>query len=158
MTTNEKAFLDMIAWAEIGPAVLQESDDGYNVLVGSLPGKVRLFYEYHDHPRIVVQVHSRGNVIHSSAAGRYQIVRRNFDFYRRPLRLKGFYPEDQDKIALHLIRECRAIEDIDSGRIEQAIIKCRSRWASLPGAGYGQPEKRLADLLQAYERAGGATE
>jgi len=31
-------------------------------------------------------------------------------------------------------------------------------WASLPGAGYNQPERKLAALLQAYANAGGSTD
>ena len=32
---NRKAFRGMIAWSEIGPALLKVSNDGYNVCVGS---------------------------------------------------------------------------------------------------------------------------
>jgi hypothetical protein len=39
MSPNLKAFLDMIAWSEIGPALLAKSDNGYNVCVGSTPEK-----------------------------------------------------------------------------------------------------------------------
>ena len=34
---NRCAFLDMLAASEIGAALLAETDDGYNVLVGSTP-------------------------------------------------------------------------------------------------------------------------
>ena len=40
MTGNEKAFLDMLAWSELGDKIIAQSDNGYNVLVGSLPGHV----------------------------------------------------------------------------------------------------------------------
>lgn len=152
MTTNLKAFLDMIAWAELGPDLLSVSDDGYNVLVGSTNNKLDLFYGYADHPRRVVQVRPG---LTSTAAGRYQILKRNFDYYRRTLHLPDFGPASQDKIALQLIRECNAVADINAGKVESAIHKCRSRWASLPGAGYAQPEKKMADLIAAYRRAGG---
>lgn len=33
--------------------------------------------------------------------------------------------------------------------------KVSNLWASLPGAGYGQPEHRLETLVAAYQRAGG---
>ena len=144
---NLKAFLDMIAWAEIGPEMLAESDRGYDVIVGSIPGNIKKFRPYSDHPRIYV---SRMN---STAAGRYQILKKNYDFYKRELGLKGFWPEDQDKIALRLISECGATQDIIAGRIEAAIHKCRSRWASLPGAGYNQPEKSIDRLVMVYRDA-----
>ena len=46
MTPNERAFLDMIAVSEIGPALLAKSDNGYNVLVGATPKKPLLFSDY----------------------------------------------------------------------------------------------------------------
>ena len=47
---NVLAFLDMLAWSEIGPDMLAdpESEDGYRLLVGSLPGKLKTFASYAD--------------------------------------------------------------------------------------------------------------
>lgn len=147
MTRNLKAFLDMIAVSEIGRKLLRESDDGYNVLVGGT-----LFHSYADHPRTVVKLRPD---LSSSAAGRYQILMRYFDFYKRELGLRDFSPASQDKIAIRLIQECRAMADIEAGRFDEAVRKCRSRWASLPGAGYKQHENDIAYLREAYTRAGG---
>lgn len=102
-------------------------------------------------PRRLVSLPKLG--IKSTAAGRYQILARYYDHYRRELGLSNFGPMNQDRIALQFIRECRAIADIQQGDISNAIRKCRSRWASLPGAGYGQPEHSLSHLLAAYQRA-----
>ena len=41
------------------------------------------------------------------------------------------------------------------GRIREAIAKCANIWASLPGAGYGQREHKLADLLAKFTEFGG---
>lgn len=147
MNVNRRAFLDMIAWSEIGPALLARSDDGYNILVGG-----GLFEGYTDHPRLKVKVREG---LWSTAAGRYQILARIFDAYREPLGLPDFGPASQDAIALQLVRECKALADVDAGRIETAVRKCRSRWASLPGAGYGQHENKMTKLLDAYIAAGG---
>jgi len=160
MNRNEKAFLDMIAWSEIGQDVLAASDNGYNVLVGSLPGRVRMFDSYVDHPRILVEIHSHApdgspTRILSTAAGRYQILKRIFDHYRPFLHLPDFSPASQDAIALELIRERHAIPAIAAGRIVEAIYLCRGAWASIPGAGYDQPEHRLDFLIAAYTAAGG---
>jgi muramidase (phage lysozyme) len=146
MTRNQRAFLDMIAYSEIGPKLLSESDNGYNVIVGGT-----LFRDYSDHPRQSIKLPRLG--IKSTAAGRYQILARYFDAYKKILKLPDFSPASQDKIALQLIHECRALDEIESGDIEEAIKLCRSRWASLPGASYGQHENRLDDLLAAYELA-----
>ena len=67
----------------------------------------------------------------------------------------GFSPINQDRIAIQQIRERRAIPDIEAGRIRDAIAKIRNIWASLPGAGYGQHEQKIDDLVRAYVAAGG---
>jgi lysozyme len=149
---NRGAFLDMIAFSEIGPQLLAASDNGYDVIVGSTPAAPKLFDGYADHPRILVDL---GNGLKSTAAGRYQLLARYFDAYRRQLGLPDFSPQSQDLIALQQIRERRALDDIDAGRVSQAIAKVKNIWASLPGAGYGQRENGYADLLLAYQRAGG---
>jgi muramidase (phage lysozyme) len=151
MTPNQKAFLDMIAYSEIGPELLKVSDNGYNVCVGSTPASPILFTDYSSHPRI------RDARTNSDAAGRYQFMGRYWDFYRRQLGLPDFGPDSQDRWALALIGECHAMAVIEAGMIPEAILLCRSRWASLPGAGYGQHENSLAVLEQAYIDAGGVT-
>jgi muramidase (phage lysozyme) len=161
MSPNLKAFLDMIAHSELGNELLAQSDDGYNVIVGSIPGHVTLFNSYQDHPRRLVTIehdNDDGTVrtLQSTAAGRYQILKRYFDFYKSSLKLKDFGKESQDAIAVQMIRECKALADIEAGHFAVAVDKCRSRWASLPGAGYaGQHENSLPNLLAAYTKAGG---
>lgn len=149
---NRKAFLDMIAFSELGKDLLRVSDNGYKVIVGSTAKKPILFYSYADHPRKIVWINSK---LSSSAAGRYQIKEDIFDAYKKQLGLKDFGHDAQDAIALQLLKECKALEDIDAGRFSQAVKKCRSRWASLPGAGYGQHENSLDKLKKAYADAGG---
>jgi len=144
MNPNRKAFLDMIAFSE-GTAHL--GDNGYNVLVGG-----KLFDGYADHPRRVVRLNEK---LSSSAAGRYQLLARYFDFYKKLLKLPDFSPESQDAIAIQQIKECRALNDIDAGLFDIAIRKCSRIWASFPGAGYGQHENKLENLRAAYEKAGG---
>lgn len=151
--SNRQAFLDMIAFSEIGQGLLKVSDRGYNVIVGSTPAKPDLFTGYADHPRKLVDL---GKGLKSTAAGRYQLLARYFDAYKRTLSLPDFSPASQDAIALQQIRECRALDDIDAGRFDQAVPKCARIWASLPGAGYGQHENSLSDLRAAYVMAGGA--
>ena len=147
-----KAFLGAIAFSELGHEIIAQSDDGYNVIVGSLPGKVKLFDSYADHPRQLVKLRPG---LRSSAAGRYQILARIFDAYRGPLRLIDFGKVSQDKIAIRLINECDAMDDIIHGDIRSAIAKCASRWASFPGAGYGQREHKIEALLAEFKRLGG---
>lgn len=152
---NRAAFLSMIAVSELGHKLIAVSDNGYNVIVGSTPEHPVLFSDYADHPRRLMRMTIKGKKIASTGAGRYQILERYFDHYKTQLGLPDFSPASQDKIALQLIRECKALDDIDNGRFGEALRKCRSRWASLPGAGYGQHENAENYLLDAYLDAGG---
>lgn len=151
---NVSAFLDMLAFAE-GTGNI--GDDGYDVIVGSTPARPIRFRDYARHPNVIVGFrYQHGASGDSTAAGRYQVLNRIAEHYIAQLRLPDFGPESQDRIALQLIRECRATDDIEAGRIDEAIYKCRSRWASLPGAGYGQHEQSLGRLRRAYVEAGGS--
>ena len=151
MTRNQKAFLSMLAWAEGTDNGRQPTTNrGYDVLVGG-----SLFTDFTDHPRRLVRLRPG---LASTAAGRYQLLARYFDFYRRLLKLPDFSPESQDAIALQQIRERGAIPDIEAGNFAHAVNRVRNIWASLPGAGYGQHEQKLADLERVYRLAGGEVE
>ncbi|MBV2132060.1 glycoside hydrolase family 104 protein [Pseudomonas sp. MAP12] len=146
---NVCAFLDMIAWSEGTDHPRQPTQDGgYDVVVGG-----GLFRGYADHPRKLVSLPRLG--IKSTAAGRYQLLARYWDAYRKQLDLCDFSPISQDRIAIQQIRECRALADIKAGRFAEAIAKCRNIWASLPGAGYGQHEHQLDDLAAHFIASGG---
>lgn len=143
-TPNRAAFLDMIAHSE---GTAGHGDDGYNVLVGG-----GLFSSYADHPRELITLRPG---LASTAAGRYQLLARYFDTYKRQLGLADFSPLSQDAIAVQQIKECNAIAAIETGNFAQAVMLCAHIWASLPGAGYGQHENALAGLQEVYEAAGG---
>lgn len=149
MSQNLQAFLTMIAVSEGTEKI---GDRGYNCLVGSTARQPITFGSYADHPRLKVQLQP-GLV--STAAGRYQILARFFDSYRKQLGLPDFSPASQDAIAIQMIRERNAIKDIETGLFDDAVGKVRNIWASLPGAGYGQHENQLADLRDAFVREGG---
>lgn len=153
MIPNQKAFLDMIAYSEIGHKLMAISDDGYNVIVGSTPTHPILFQDYADHPRRLIDLPTFG--VKSTAAGRYQLLARYFDAYKTRLGLSDFSPASQDAIALQQIRECRALDDIEAGKLREAVKKCARIWASFPGNTYGQPTHRFESLQAAYLNAGG---
>lgn len=145
MTPNEKAFLDTISYSE---GTYGRGDNGYNILVGG-----NTFDSYADHPRIKVQIPKLG--IWSTAAGRYQLLARYYDAYKHLMGLTDFSPDTQDRIALQQIKECKALDDVNAGDFDSAINKCAHIWASLPGAGYGQHENKLAALETFFMNAGG---
>lgn len=147
---NVKAFLDMLAVSE--GTVLYGKNDGYDVLFG---GKT-FDNGYVDHPRIKVTRKMGGRSITSTAAGRYQFLSRTWDDIVERYGFRGrFIPEAQDLAAIKLIKERKAYDDVVAGRFEVAVAKCRNIWASLPGAGYGQPEHKMVTLVAAYTSAGG---
>lgn len=147
---NVLRFLDLIAFSE-GTSTVAGSDDGYNVLYGR-----GLFTGYADHPRQKLTFPINGKPVTSTAAGRYQLLERYWDAYRKSLRLAGgFTPENQDRVALQQIRERRALGDIKADRIQQAIAKCSNIWASFPGNTYDQNPHRLDKLLGRWVELGG---
>lgn len=143
----KNAFLRTIAYSEGTDHPSQKTaNKGYDVIVGG-----GLFTDYSKHPNVLVSFPKLG--IKSTAAGRYQILKRYADYYIKALKLPDFGPASQDAIAWHVIGECNAQRDVLAGRFEVAIKKCRSRWASLPGAGYGQHEHKIETLRRIYEQA-----
>lgn len=145
---NVRAFLDMIAFAEgtAGP-------DGYLTMFGGA-----LANSYADHPRKrFTFTNSRGETLTTSAAGRYQFLIATWDELKKKLGLPDFSPDSQDRAAIELIRQRGALNDVKAGRVASAITKIAPIWASMPGAGYAQPERKLSALLAAYAQAGGQT-
>jgi len=150
---NIQAFLLTIRTAEgtAGP-------NGYRTLFGG-----SLFSDMSDHPRQVKRYGDKW----TSAAGAYQFMAvspipgggstrvNTWDRISARLGLPDFSPASQDAAAVELIREAGALGDVRAGRFDQALNKCRGIWASLPGAGYGQPERSLDTLRTAYLNAGG---
>lgn len=148
LNKQRKAFLDMLAWSEGTDKPGQPTKNhGYDVIVGG-----SLFSNYADHPRRLITLNPK---LKSTAAGRYQLLARWWDAYRKQLGLKDFSPASQDQVALQQIKERGAIPLIDSGNIRQAIDRCSNIWASLPGAGYGQFEHKADNLIANFKAAGG---
>ncbi|TDN64263.1 glycoside hydrolase family 24 protein [Scandinavium goeteborgense] len=148
MNPQRKAFLDMLAWSEGTDKPGQPTKNhGYDVIVGG-----SRFTDYSDHPRKLVTLNPK---LKSTAAGRYQLLSKWWDAYRKQLGLKDFSPASQDAVALQQIKERGALPLIDKGDIRQAIDRCSNIWASLPGAGYGQFEHKADNLIAKFKEAGG---
>ena len=155
---NVAAFLAMIRTAE-GTA----GADGYRMMFGGA-----LAQDLADHPRRAARFTDRaGRTLWTTAAGAYQFMAVSplpdgsttkvdtWDRLKRKLSLPDFGPESQDAAAEQLIRDADAINDVQAGRLDDAIVKVRAIWASLPGAGYAQPEASADRLRTAYLNAGG---
>ena len=157
MNTNRKAFLDMLAFSEGTSTSPITKHNGYDVIVTGADRKPEIFTDFADHPfnkgRKSKVINSRG--LTSNASGRYQFMLKDWEHYRKQLGLKDFGPESQDMWALQLIRERGALPLIDAGKFGEAVSRVRNLWASLPGAGYNQPEHSISKLQLAYTKAGG---
>lgn len=156
--SNEAAFLKVIRHAEGTAGV-----NGYRTRFGGA-----LFSSMADHPRIATQFTDKaGRRLWTSAAGAYQFMAvspipgggstkvNTWDRIKAKLGLVDFSQASQDKAALELIREAGALPDVRAGRFADAVSKVRGIWASLPGAGYAQPEKSLPELAAVFQRNGG---
>ena len=103
----------MLAWSEGTDNGRQKTrNHGYDVIVGG-----ELFTDYSDHPHKLVTLNPK---LKSTGAGRYQLLSRWWDAYRKQLGLKDFSPKSQDAVALQQIKERGALPMIDRGDIRQA--------------------------------------
>lgn len=152
ISKNCQAFLDMLGWSEGTSTSRWTKNNGYDIIVDGI-NSPHVFTNYSTHPNVLVTVNSAG--LKSTAAGRYQVLYRVWTAYKVSLNLPDFSPASQDAIAIQMFKECNAVADIEAGNIRSAIAKCASRWASLPGAGYGQSERSPDVLIARYQQYGG---
>lgn len=142
---NMRAFLRMIRMGE------GTSDpDGYRRMFGG-----QLFDSFRDHPRQLHTEHTKHGPLSSTAAGAYQFLMRTWDELVRHYHFEDFSPTNQDEGAVALIDRRGAVGDVIGGRLDAAIRKCAAEWASLPGANYNQPERSIAQEIEAFTQAGG---
>ena len=137
----------MLAWSEGTDNGRQKTrNHGYDVIVG---GGYLLIT-----PITLWKLVTLNPKLKSTGAGRYQLLSRWWDAYRKRLGLKDFSPKSQDAVALQQIKERGALPMIDRGDIRQAIDRCSNIWASLPGAGYGQFEHKADQPDCKIQRSG----
>ena len=136
----------MLAWSEGTDNGRQKTrNHGYDVIVAET------VTDYSDHPRKLVTLNPK---LKSTGAGRYQLLSRWWDAYRKQLGLKTSL-EKSGRCGIAAIKERGALPMIDRGDIRQAIDRCSNIWASLPGAGYGQFEHKADSLIAKFKEAGG---
>ena len=137
------AFLDTIGWAETGTVGVE----GYKALVFN-----GHFNDFSRHP-LTKQCAAIGNKqTCSTAAGRYQMLDKNWYELKQKLNLPDFSPASQDKMALALIQEKGALADVEAGRFKEAACKVGGTWASFPCNSYGQHPHSTEELFQVYEK------
>jgi muramidase (phage lysozyme) len=142
-----RGFLDVIAACEgtdPAPPRFNSTQNGYDLTVGY--GK---FTDFSRHPGL----RSKG-----SASGRYQWLNSRGQMYwdeaARNAGRSDFSPASQDYVTLISVKSAWGL--IDAGDIKGAVHKFRKRWASFPGAGYGQQERSWDFIDNAWKRSIGA--
>lgn len=134
-----KAFLDTIAAAE-GTA----TPEGYRTQYTGTK-----FVSFQDHPREMRCGRRYGKKLCSDAAGRYQFLSTTWDRFAKKFGVRDFSPENQDLMAIELIREKGALEDIEAGRLESAVRKLAYIWPSFRRYG-GSVESSMPKLEAMY--------
>ena len=87
----------MLAWSEGTDNGRQKTrNHGYDVIVGG-----ELFTDYSDHPRKLVTLNLK---LKSTGAGRYQLLSRWWDAYRKQLGLKDSFPKAVDAVEIKGLR------------------------------------------------------
>lgn len=123
---NVRAFLDMIAAAEIGDDSLNGA--GYDVAFG----RDKRFTDFSKHPGISdTYVDKSGKRRRSTAAGRYQFLEGTYKDLAKRYGFTDFSPRTQDEMAIALAMDAKALDDILRGDINAALPKLGTRWASL---------------------------
>ena len=135
----------MVEWKPITD-VRKPRNHGYDVIVGG-----ELFTDYSDHPRKLVTLNPK---LKSTGAGRYQLLSRCGDAYRKQLGLKDFSPKSQDAVALQQIKERGALPMIDRD-IRQAIDRCSNIWVYRRALVMVSSSIRLTAWIAKFKEAGG---
>lgn len=141
--TNVRAFLKAIRLGEG-----TEDEAGYYRIVGG-----QIFNDDSAHPNVKVFV--KRYQVYSTAAGAYQIIRPTWDALVKQYGFPDFSAECQDEAAVALIAGRKALDDVKSGRFDDAVHKCSLEWASLPGSTAGQRTEDIAEVKRVYEANGG---
>ncbi|WP_155951391.1 MULTISPECIES: glycoside hydrolase family 104 protein [Pseudomonas] len=145
-----RAFIRMI---RVGEGTSGKS--GYEKLFGGQSFIKDYSKNFDNHPNI--KIRRQGYI--SSAAGAYQVMAYTWNDkamirIREKLQIKDFTPESQDRFCIALLRykiRSNPLLTICDGKIEEAIKKCSTEWASLPTSPYGQPVKTMEESLKSYE-------
>lgn len=133
---NVQKFLGMIAQAE------GTVKNGYATAFGG--GKLSSLA---DHPRTLHGfTETNGNKNKTSAAGRYQFLRKTWDDLKSKYELPDFGARSQDIGAVALLAQSGALNHVLKGDFTSAVKKAGTIWASLPSSPYAQNKRSWSDV------------
>lgn len=144
----QKALHDSIAFAE---GTEGRGSDGYNIAFTH-----RQFSSCARHPNMNI---CSGSPC-STAAGRYQFLKRTWDTIARANNATTFQAENQELGAQYLITRVRrarvpADRPMTAAEFDNAMSRLSYEWASLPPGRYGQPSHSGTEMRRDYCRNAG---
>lgn len=132
---NVRKMLDLIAHSE-------GVDHGYHTMFGN----TRL-NDLSKHPGVAKRFNQTdGKANTSTAAGRYQFLKRTWSGLANKYGLSDFSERNQDIAALALIAEKGQLQNVLNGNLREAVGKLGGIWASLPSSNYKQPKHSWATI------------
>ncbi len=149
LSPEEKAFLDMIAYAE-------DTHDNYNMQYGGSS------FSGTQHPRRWIASPWGTPGVGSDAAGRYQFLSTSWDEAADAIGVSrnAFTPVNQDRAAIYLIQRNGAdtyrhvLNSSSRVQFEAAVRNLSHVWASLPPQRYpGQNVHDMGELWKVYQEA-----
>ena len=143
VSSLQKALHDAIASAE---GTEGRGKDGYDIGFA-----YKKFTSCAKHPNM----RTCSGSLCSTAAGRYQFLKKTWDPTARAVGARTFEPENQEKGAEYLIKKVRKVavpadRPLSATEFSNAMKKLSYEWASLPPGRYGQPSKTEAALRKHY--------
>lgn len=139
----QKALHDTLAYAE---GTRGHSRDGYDVMFS-----FKLMSSCGNHPNQCIRYGSSC----STAAGRYQFLKKTWDGVANARGFSTFEPENQERGAAYLIANVRRVtvptdRAMSATEFSNAMSKLSYEWASLPPGRYGQPNKSASQMRSMY--------
>lgn len=132
---NARKMLDILAKAE-------GVKHGYNTIFGN-----ERFNDLSRHPNVLKSFTQTDGVKNgTTAAGRYQFLKRTWDGLSKQYGLNDFSPQNQDIGALALMAQKGALDNVLQGDFSGAVKKLGGTWASLPSSPYAQPRRSYSEL------------
>lgn len=134
------------------------NQDGYRFLFGSKSSNAIRFTGFSTHPNIRKEYTDKAQKkIFTTAAGAYQIIKGTYDMLCKKYGFNDFSPATQDLMAVAIFDSEGVLNGVAEGKFfnPEVLDKLNNQWASLPMAGFNQPEKDLATVKKYYLDAGG---
>lgn len=127
-----------------------QNDDAYTLVNGGAHFSPPLSYNAWRHPW-----HGIPTTQGAKACGAYQHLGTTWAGLASKYGIPDFSPPSQDAGFVGGLIERGALEDVIAGRFEQAVLKLRKEWTSLPGASESSSNWTMEKALAVFKKYGG---